>query len=78
MTSVLVKLIEIYQAILSPDHSFWGKVRFPYGYCRYSPTCSEFVKEAMKKHGFFRGMARGFARILRCNPFAAPKYDPVN
>ena len=45
--------------------------------CRFHPTCSEYALEALKKHGFFKGSARSLWRILRCNPFSAGGWDPV-
>ena len=37
--------------------------------CRFSPTCSEYARVALLKYGFWRGGARGAARVLRCQPF---------
>jgi uncharacterized protein len=37
--------------------------------CRFSPTCSEYARVALLKYGFWRGGARGAARLLRCQPF---------
>lgn len=37
--------------------------------CRFSPTCSEYAQLALLKYGFWRGAARGGARLLRCHPF---------
>ena len=37
--------------------------------CRFSPTCSEYARLALLKYGFWRGGARGAARLLRCQPF---------
>jgi uncharacterized protein len=37
--------------------------------CRFSPTCSEYARVALLKYGFWRGGARGGARLLRCQPF---------
>jgi hypothetical protein len=45
--------------------------------CRFSPTCSEYALEVLKKHGFFKGSALALWRILRCNPFSAGGRDPV-
>jgi putative membrane protein insertion efficiency factor len=73
---VVVGLINIYQATLSPDHGLF-KARFPYGFCRHYPSCSEYSKQAVKKHGFFKGIFLGFVRVLKCNPFSQPKVDPV-
>jgi len=44
-----VKLIEIYQDTISPDYSEWGKSKYPEGYCKYTPTCSEYTKLSIKK-----------------------------
>ena len=45
--------------------------------CRYYPTCSSYMIEALKKHGALLGLLMGLARILRCNPFVHGGYDPV-
>ena len=72
----VIYLIECYQKTLSPDH---GPLRhlFPYGYCRYHPTCSMYGKEAFEKKGFIRGILLTLWRVLRCNPFSKGGYDPV-
>jgi len=71
-----VKAIRLYQRTLSPDH---GPLRrlYPDGYCRFSPTCSEYTAGAIEKHGFCLGVGLGFWRILRCNPWCRGGYDPV-
>ena len=45
--------------------------------CRFIPSCSEYTLEAILKHGFFIGVALGFWRILRCNPFSKGGFDKV-
>jgi putative membrane protein insertion efficiency factor len=45
--------------------------------CRYTPTCSEYAIQAIKKHGIFRGIYLGTKRILSCNPWGGSGYDPV-
>jgi len=45
--------------------------------CRYFPTCSNYMIEAVKKHGVFRGGYYGIRRILRCAPWGGHGYDPV-
>lgn len=45
--------------------------------CKFYPTCSEYMKQAIIKHGSFKGVFMGIKRILRCNPFSKGGYDPV-
>jgi putative membrane protein insertion efficiency factor len=63
-----VFLIKVYQWILSP----WiGRQ------CRYTPTCSQYGIEALKKHGIFKGLYLTIRRILSCHPWGGHGYDPV-
>ncbi len=45
--------------------------------CRFTPTCSEYAIEALKKHGPVKGLLLAIKRILRCNPWGGSGYDPV-
>ncbi|MEK7631861.1 MAG: membrane protein insertion efficiency factor YidD [Patescibacteria group bacterium] len=72
----VVKLIQLYQHTLSPDHS-WVRHRRGIGACRFSPTCSEYGIQAVEQHGVLRGGWLTIKRILRCNPFHAPGIDLV-
>lgn len=69
--------IRVYQKTLSPDHS-WLSYKFPYGYCRFSPTCSEYTYQAIERSGLIHGGWVGLKRIVRCNPFNNGGYDPVS
>ena len=44
--------------------------------CRFEPSCSEYMIQAIRKYGPLRGAAKGCWRICRCNPFNAGGYDP--
>ena len=44
---------------------------------RFQPTCSEYARQAILKHGPFKGLALAIWRILRCNPWGGSGYDPV-
>jgi putative membrane protein insertion efficiency factor len=64
----LILLIKIYQLLISP--------LFPSS-CRYTPTCSHYTAEALKKYGIIKGGWLGIKRISRCHPWGGSGYDPV-
>jgi len=68
MKRFFIWLIHLYQKYISPG--------LPPS-CRFTPTCSEYAVEAIRKHGAIRGMFLSVWRILRCNPFCKGGYDPV-
>ncbi len=72
----VLKMIKLYQRTLSFDHGFFSFL-FPYGFCRFKPTCSEYGYEAIAKYGIFKGGLKAFWRILRCNPFSKGGDDPL-
>lgn len=45
--------------------------------CRFHPTCSEYMLEAVERYGVIRGVAMGIRRLLRCHPFHEGGFDPV-
>ena len=45
--------------------------------CRFEPSCSRFAEQAIARHGFWRGLGLGLARLGRCHPFHPGGYDPV-
>lgn len=69
-------MIRLYQKTISPDHG-WFRARFPYGYCKFYPSCSEYTYQAIDKFGFFKGFFKGTWRILRCNPWSRGGMDLV-
>lgn len=73
---ILIKLIVFYQKTLSFDHSPL-KIFYPYGFCRFTPTCSQYGKEAIEKYGVIKGGLLTSWRIARCNPWNKGGYDPV-
>ncbi|HAC90871.1 MAG TPA: membrane protein insertion efficiency factor YidD [Planctomycetaceae bacterium] len=44
--------------------------------CRFHPTCSQYMIQAVEKHGAIRGALKGIWRIFRCHPFSRGGYDP--
>ena len=45
--------------------------------CRFTPSCSNYMLEALRVHGAFKGTLLGLWRIMRCHPFGSSGYDPV-
>lgn len=65
---VLLLPIRFYQVCITP---------YTPPSCRFQPTCSEYARQAILKHGPFKGLALAVWRILRCNPWGGSGYDPV-
>ena len=72
MNNFLIKpfilLVRFYQLAISP----WLGSN-----CRYQPTCSSYMIEALKEHGLVKGLWIGLKRIGRCHPWGSHGYDPV-
>lgn len=73
---IAIKFIRLYQKTLSPDHSPF-KIKYPYGFCRYRPTCSEYAIQALNKYGFIKGGFKALWRVMRCNPLSKGGWDPL-
>ena len=65
---LLVGVIRLYQRFVSP--------LFPPS-CRFTPNCSRYGIEAIRKHGPIKGGLLAAWRVLRCNPFGKGGHDPV-
>ena len=68
MRQVLIAVLRLYKRFLSP--------MLPSA-CRFHPTCSEYMREAIERYGAARGVMLGVRRLLRCHPFHAGGFDPV-
>ncbi len=68
LTFLLILPIRFYRACISP--------MFPPA-CRFTPTCSEYAIQALRKHGPIKGLWLSIRRILRCHPWGGSGYDPV-
>ncbi len=68
LTTLLLLPIYFYQRAISP--------MLPAS-CRYTPTCSQYAIEAIKKHGALKGLWLAARRIARCHPWGGHGYDPV-
>ena len=65
---IAIGLIRVYKLIVSP--------LLPSA-CRFHPTCSEYMKDAVEKHGVVKGVGMGLRRLSRCHPFHQGGFDPV-
>ena len=63
-----VFLVKAYQNIISP--------LFP-PTCRYTPTCSDYAIQSLKKYGLFKGVYLSIKRIVNCHPWGGSGYDPI-
>lgn len=63
-----VVLVRFYQLCISP---------LTPSACRFTPTCSQYALEALRKHGLFKGLWLTVRRLARCHPWGGSGYDPV-
>ncbi|MDZ7897567.1 MAG: membrane protein insertion efficiency factor YidD [Arcicella sp.] len=68
MSKFLITFVKFYQAIVSPY--------FPNS-CRYTPTCSQYMIEAIQVWGFWKGFRLGMKRFSTCHPWGGHGFDPV-
>lgn len=64
-------IFKFYKKRISPIFSYMGI------HCKYYPTCSEYMMQAIEKYGFLKGFFLGIFRFLKCNPFSKGGYDPL-
>ncbi len=68
MKFLVLTFLQLYKTLVSP---------FLPPACRFEPTCSAYMKEAVEKYGALTGVWMGIKRLLRCHPFCEGGYDPV-
>ena len=69
LQQVFLLLIKGYQLMISPYLS---------PSCRFTPTCSEYTRQAVEKYGPFKGFAMGLKRLSRCHPASSGGFHPVH
>ncbi len=74
MKKALILLVRLYQRFINPVlHAICG----PGAGCRFHPTCSAYMIEAIQIHGAIKGTWLGCKRIARCQPWGGSGFDPV-
>ena len=68
LVTILILPVRFYQKFISP---------LTPPSCRFTPTCSQYAVEALRKHGPVKGLWLAIRRILRCHPWGGSGYDPV-
>ena len=68
ISQILILLVKFYQSAISP--------LFP-STCRYTPTCSTYMIQALKIHGPLKGLKLGLKRFASCHPWGGSGFDPV-
>lgn len=68
MRQIIIGVLRLYKRCISP--------LLPSA-CRFHPTCSEYMMQAVEQYGAVRGVAMGVVRLLRCHPFHPGGIDPV-
>ena len=64
----LIGIVRFYQVCISP---------LTPPSCRYTPTCSQYALEALRRYGAFKGGWLAFKCLCRCHPRGGSGYDPV-
>ena len=77
MKQMLLRFIRFYQRYLSFDTGFPRMVFHNGPVCRFTPTCSQYMYEAVDRYGILSGSWLGLKRIVRCHPFNPGGFDPV-
>lgn len=67
-TRLVLAALRAYKLLISPLFT---------GSCRYAPSCSDYMAEAVRVHGVGRGVWLGMRRLARCQPFGGHGFDPV-
>lgn len=68
LISLPVALIRLYQICISP---------YLPSTCRFTPSCSQYALDALRKYGLIKGIIKTIWRLLRCNPWGGSGYDPA-
>lgn len=77
MKIVILKFIRFYQKTRFFHGAIARQLFLTDQACRFTPTCSEYTYEAVKKYGGAKGLYTGLKRIIRCHPWTKGGYDPV-
>jgi uncharacterized protein len=78
MKLVIINAITFWQRTFAMRENILRSFGLTAHTCKYTPTCSQYTKEAVQKYGILRGIFMGLKRVFRCNPWNVGGYDPVS
>jgi putative membrane protein insertion efficiency factor len=73
MKLCILFFVRLYQIFISPLQALSADTSG----CRFYPSCSAYASQVLRKYGAYKGVCRGAARVLRCNPWSRGGYDPA-
>ena len=71
MKKIFIGMLKLYQKSISPVVKQMGFE------CKFYPSCSEYMRQAIEKYGCIKGFFLGMKRLIKCNPFSKGGYDPL-
>jgi len=82
MKKIATTIIRVYKAtwvVREPFVRMFSAPEVPESHlqCKFVPTCSQYMEQAIEKYGVVRGGLKGLWRIMRCHPWSTGGYDPV-
>lgn len=75
LKNLSLKTIRFYQHTFSPDHGPFSLLHPWPGTCKFRPTCSEYVYQAIQKYGLLQGCLKAIKRLMRCHPWSHGGWD---
>lgn len=75
--NIILSLIGWYKTTEPLRLELARQFHLPVHACRFQPTCSEYMAEAVTKYGALKGLRLGIWRIMRCGPWSKPGHDPL-
>jgi len=77
MKKIIISSIKFYQKVDIFNLPAFKAIAVTNASCRYSPTCSDYMIDAIEEYGVLKGVLMGIRRIISCQPFSKGGFDPV-